>query len=197
MAREKWHQRTSMQRTMFDTFAYVLHVLSMVIISSQMFPGGVSLRSIFHKLCSDWLFGRPIGFEHYLKISFRDPTKYLADYNFRNQLNLDDVSTTEDVWETLGMVSYWCLLPTNQTKTLKHRSETSLSEKTVINIIHGPSHYSNGWQKKPEIMTDYAKDLVNYRIGPARLTQFRHQARIFSQNYKIWNHTSSVTLEHP
>ena len=47
IAREKWHQRTSMQRTMFDTFAYILHVLSMVIISSQMFPGGVSLRTVF------------------------------------------------------------------------------------------------------------------------------------------------------
>ena len=48
VAREKWHQRTSMQRTMFDTFAYILHVLSMVIISSQMFPGGVSLRVILN-----------------------------------------------------------------------------------------------------------------------------------------------------
>ena len=48
VAREKWHQRMSMQRTMFDTFAYILHVLSMVIISSQMFPGGVSLRVILN-----------------------------------------------------------------------------------------------------------------------------------------------------
>ena len=27
-------------------------------------------------------------------------------------------------------------------------------------------------------MSDYANDLVNYRIGPARLTQFRHQDRL-------------------
>ena len=26
-------------------------------------------------------------------------------------------------------------------------------------------------------MSEYANDLVNYRIGPARLTQFRHQDR--------------------
>ena len=99
-----------MQRTMFDTFAYILHVLSMVIISSQMFPGGASLRTVFIIKFSGWII--QLGFGTFkleikfimstkLKTCFRDPTKYLADFNFRNQLNLDAVATTDDVWETL------------------------------------------------------------------------------------------------
>ena len=94
-----------MQRTMFDTFAYILHVLSMVIISSQMFPGGVSLRTVFKFKFSGWVWNYEMEMKFImstkLKTCLRDPTKYLADFNFRNQLNLDDVATTEDVWETL------------------------------------------------------------------------------------------------
>ena len=172
---------------MFDTFAYILHVLSMVIISSQMFPGGASLRTVFIIKFSGWII--QLGFGTFkleikfimstkLKTCFRDPTKYLADFNFRNQLNLDAVATTDDVWETLVEFSNLCLVPSAFPRTkLGEWIWNPFLEKTVINIIHGPSHYANGWQKKPEIMSEYANDLVNYRIGPARLTQFRHQDR--------------------
>jgi len=61
-----------MQRTMFDTFAYILHVLSMVIISSQMFPGGVSLRTVFIIKFSGWIWKFQVGNEIYFQYLFEN-----------------------------------------------------------------------------------------------------------------------------
>ena len=41
-------------------------------------------------------------------------------------------------------------------------------------------------------MSDYAHDLVNYRIGPARLTQFRHQDRVY--NHKMQTFITKTSL---
>ncbi|CBY12240.1 unnamed protein product [Oikopleura dioica] len=98
-----------------------------------------------------------------LTSSIVPPDKFFIDSNVRNALEpgLDNVLSMKDIW-------------------------TFLKQETIM-FIHPEKHSVNGEKMAVENLK-FASDLVNFRLGPATLKQFRSSCGIFEMG---WNEKES------
>jgi len=98
-----------------------------------------------------------------LTSSIVPPDKFFIDSNIRNALEpgLDNVLSMKDIW-------------------------TFLKQETIM-FIHPEKHSVNGEKMAVENLK-FASDLVNFRLGPATLKQFRSSCGIFEMG---WNEKKS------
>ena len=129
VARDKWKQRTALQKTLVDIFAYILNVISLMIISSQMFPGGMGTS-----------------------------IKYWTDWTLRRPLDLESVATVTDTWEAIRF--------------------------KILDNVHAQEFHYDGETRRTFAEKQFAADMSNFRLGPARFYQFRTECDDFDRGWK-------------
>jgi len=100
--------------------------------------------------------------------------KYLLDHGFRTKINLSSQNNIQKIWKVL----------------LKNETDGEYP----IPRINFPTTYANG-EKISAADRKFSSDLIHFRVGPARLYQFRKETNSKCNNFELnWDqlHPNSI-----